>query len=472
MTPIRMPSLGVAMTEGLVQRWLKAPGDRVAQDEPLLEIETDKTTVEIVSPVAGIVGPLLAAEGELVPIGEPLTHIEEIAGPAAPPPVAPATLSPIAPSPVPATSAPIAPAATAVESVSLPVAHPGAVLPDPQPGDTGLLPIDIEGIELARLRDWLRMMLRIRELESRLDELSASGRVPGGAHLSIGQEAVAVGIVAGLEPADLVACGHRSHHHALAKGLPLDGVMAELFGRATGIRGGRGGTMHLGDMALGFLGGNGIVGAGVGVAMGAALAAQLRGSGQVAVGIMGDGAVNTGRTWESVNLAVVWRLPHIVVCENNRYAVETDTERLMTGGGSIARRAQGFGIPTVIVDGQDVAAMARATRAARERATAGGGPTFIEARTYRYEGHSTGQVITYRTADEVRAWRDTRDPIERLRAAMTEADLLDDAGFSVLAREACDEVDAAVAFAEASPLPDPADAVRGVTGLGYTEGLR
>ncbi len=272
-------------------------------------------------------------------------------------------------------------------------------------------------IDPGRARDWLRTMLLIRAFESRLDPLSMSGKIPGGLHLSIGQEAVAVGIAAGLEPGDLLACAHRSHHHAIAKGMSTRGIMAELYGKATGCSGGRGGSMHLADLSLGFLGGNGIVGAGLGVAMGASLAAQVRGIDQVAVGIFGDGGANTGRTWESVNLAAVWKLPLIIVCENNVYAVETQTA-LLTGGGSIARRAEGFGLPVRTVDGQDVAAMYRAAAEARQQAAEGGGPTFIEALTYRYEGHSTGQVINYRTIDEVREWRDTRDPIQRLRLAL------------------------------------------------------
>ncbi len=344
----------------------------------------------------------------------------------------------------------------------------------PPAGDgagTGMLPIDTSGIDAAELRRWLRQMVLIRDFESRLDALSMSGAIPGGVHLSIGQEAVAVGIAAGLEPQDLLTCAHRSHHHALAKGLEVNGMMAELFGRATGYRGGKGGSMHVADLSMGFLGGNGIVGAGLGIAMGASLGAHIRGTDQVTVGIFGDGGANTGRTWESVNIAAVWRLPLIVVCENNLYAVETATERL-TGGGSIARRAEGFGLPVITVDGQDVAAMYRATREARSRAAAGDGPTFIEARTYRYEGHSTGQVITYRTMDEARAWQDTRDPIERLRLALDARDALDQAAFESLVAEVRGEVDASIAFAEASPQPDPSDATRGVTALDLHMGAR
>lgn len=326
------------------------------------------------------------------------------------------------------------------------------------------LPIDVSGLDAARLTSWLAAMLLIREFESTLDALSMSGKIPGGLHLSIGQEAVAVGIAAALQPQDLLACSHRSHHHALAKGLTPSSLMAELYGKATGCRGGRGGSMHLADPSVGFLGGNGIVGAGVGIAMGAALGSQLRGLDQVAVGLFGDGGANTGRTWESINIASVWKLPLIAVCENNMYAVETTTERL-TGGGSISRRAEGFGLPVSTVDGQDVVAMYRATLAARERAARGEGPTFIEARTYRYEGHSTGQVINYRTIEEVNEWRGTKDPIQRLRQALHRAGSLEDAAFDSLVLKARETVSEAIAFAEASPLPDPIEATRDVTGL-------
>lgn len=326
------------------------------------------------------------------------------------------------------------------------------------------LPIDVSGLDGGALTSWLAEMLLIREFESSLDSLSMSGKIPGGLHLSIGQEAVAVGIAAALAPQDLLTCSHRSHHHALAKGLAPRSLMAELYGKATGCRGGRGGSMHLADASVGFLGGNGIVGAGVGIAMGAALGAQMRGLDQVAVGLFGDGGANTGRTWESVNIASVWKLPLIVVCENNMYAVETRSE-LLTGGGSVSRRAEGFGLPVSTVDGQDVAAVYRATLEARERAARGEGPTFIEARTYRYEGHSTGQVINYRTIEEVEEWRGTRDPIQRLRIALHGAGSLQDEVFDSMVLEARAIVQEAIAFADASPLPDPIEATRDVTGL-------
>jgi TPP-dependent pyruvate/acetoin dehydrogenase alpha subunit len=234
------------------------------------------------------------------------------------------------------------------------------------------------------LRGWLEEMLVIRQFESESVRLSLAGKIPGGIHSSAGQEAVAVGTIRALGPDDVVSGTHRSHHHAIAKGLPPRAIMAELFGKADGCAGGRGGSMHLIDASRHFLGSNGIVGAGLGLAMGSALAMHLRSQQAVAVGFFGDGGANTGRVWEFINLASLWKLPLIAVCENNLYAVETHISRAMAAD-SVAERARGFGLPSETVDGQDVLAVYDRARRARERALAGGGPTFIEALTYRYK---------------------------------------------------------------------------------------
>jgi pyruvate dehydrogenase E1 component alpha subunit len=264
---------------------------------------------------------------------------------------------------------------------------------------------------------------------------------------------VAVGSIRALGSADVVAGTHRSHHHALAKGLPPRTVMAELYGKADGCAGGRGGSMHLVDVSRNFLGSNGIVGAGLGVAMGSALAMHLQKRPAVAVGFVGDGGANTGRTWEFVNLAALWKLPFIAICENNLYAVETHISRSMAGD-SIAGRAAGFGLPAVAVDGQDILAVHAATGEARDRALGGEGPTFIEARTYRYEGHNVGDVQNYRETSEIASWRETRDPIDRLRQRLTEDGELDEAGYAALERQADEVVADAIDFAERSPWPD------------------
>jgi TPP-dependent pyruvate/acetoin dehydrogenase alpha subunit len=324
--------------------------------------------------------------------------------------------------------------------------------------------IDLGSVDPAEALRWLSRMLLIREFESMAGPLASSGAIPGGMHAAIGQEAVAVGVTSVLGPEDVAAAPHRSHHIALAKGMDPKAVMAELFGKATGCSGGRGGHMHLADFAVGFDGSNGIVGAGVGIALGAAFAQGYRQDGRCAAGFFGDGGANSGRTWEFVNLAAAWRLPLIVVCENNGYAVETRIDDAMAGE-SIAARASGFGLPSVQVDGQDVAAVHRAAKQAAGRARDGGGPTFIEALTYRHLGHDIGERGQYRTSEEVEWWQANRDPINRLRAALQRSGALDDDGYAGLAAEAAATVREAVSFAESSPLPDPATVADGVTGL-------
>lgn len=329
-------------------------------------------------------------------------------------------------------------------------------------GASQLADIKLDGLPAGELVEWLEAMLLIREFEEAADQLTLRGRVPGGIHVAVGQEAVAVGAARAIADDDITASGHRSHHHALAKRIPPDEVMAELYGKVTGIVGGRGGTMHLADFDRGYYGGNGIVGAGLGIAMGAALGAQQREAAQVAVGFVGDGGANTGRTWEFVNLASIWKLPLIVVCENNLYAVETHTDRV-TGGGSIVRRAEGFGLPAQQIDGQDIGAVYRAVGQARERALAGDGPTFIEALTYRYHGHNTGDVIRYRTKDEVEQWRSTKDPVLRFAAALEADGVLAKGQLDELVATAKETVEASVEFAETADYPDIATAVDGVS---------
>jgi TPP-dependent pyruvate/acetoin dehydrogenase alpha subunit len=323
--------------------------------------------------------------------------------------------------------------------------------------------MDLAGLPREELAEWHATMLLIRRFEERADRLASRGAIPGGMHSAAGQEATAVGVIRALRPDDDVAGTHRTHHHALAKGLGANEVMAELYGRATGCNGGRGGTMHLADRSRHYMGGNGIVGAGVGLAMGAALARQLKGDGGVAVGFVGDGGLNVGRIWEAANLASIWSLPLVIVCENNMYAVETRYD-LVLGGGSPVRRAEGFGLHAESVDGQDVAAVWRAVHGAAERARDGGGASFVECRTYRYEGHNTGQIITYRTDDEVAEWR-LRDPINRFSAALQDAGILSESDIAAADERAIAQVDEAVAFSESSPLPDPASAATNVTSL-------
>jgi TPP-dependent pyruvate/acetoin dehydrogenase alpha subunit len=302
------------------------------------------------------------------------------------------------------------------------------------------------------LKNLLREMMVIREFEETADRLTLRGKVPGGMHNSAGQEAVAVGVMSALQPDDVIATTHRSHHHTLAKGMTPREVMAELFTKATGVSAGRGGSMHLGDFHRGHFGGNGIVGAGVGIAMGAALGIQQRGDKKVAVGFVGDGGLNTGRTFEALNMAVIYKLPFILVVDNNQYAVETFVGRV-TGGNDPAKRGEGFGAPSFNIDGQDVLEVRKYTTEARERALAGEGPTFINALTYRYNGHNVGEKGQYRTQEEVSDWRSHRDPIDRFTAKLLHDGLLSEAELENMKSSVTELIADAVEFADASPNP-------------------
>jgi TPP-dependent pyruvate/acetoin dehydrogenase alpha subunit len=313
---------------------------------------------------------------------------------------------------------------------------------------------DLPDDELA---GWLDDMVLIRRFEEAGEELSLRGRIPGGIHPALGQEAVAVGVIRALEADDIVTSTHRSHHHALAKGLSPDAVMAELYGKSTGVAGGRGGSMHLADFERGLWGSNGIVGGGLGIAMGSALGAKQLGLPRVSVGFFGDGGANTGRVWEFVNLASVWKLPLVAVCENNLYAVETASASV-TGGDGVAERARGFGVPAERVDGQDVVAVHEAASRAVRRARDGEGAQFLELMTYRYKGHNAGEVITYRTQDEADEWRAQRDPIDRFVARLAARGLDADALRARAEERAQALVTASIDFAEASECSDPSTA--------------
>jgi pyruvate dehydrogenase E1 component alpha subunit len=308
--------------------------------------------------------------------------------------------------------------------------------------------------------EWLETMMLIREFEIVSVALADQGKIPGGMHSAAGQEALAVGAIRTLHARDIVTSSHRSHHHAISRGLSPDSIMAELYGKSGGSNQGRAGHMHLADFSKNLYGSNGVVGGGLGIALGAAFGAMQRETGQVALGFVGDGGMNTGRVWEFVNLASRWSLPLIIGCENNLYAVETHFSRTFAGD-SIVQRASGFGLPAESVDGQDALEVAAAVGRARERALAGDGPTFIEMRTYRYEGHNNGDLQQYRTPEEVQEWRD-RDPIARLSALLVERGLVSAEGVSELEQRAKQAVEAAVAFADESPYPDVSLAATGV----------
>ncbi len=305
-----------------------------------------------------------------------------------------------------------------------------------------------------QLLAWYERMLRIRLFEERTAALFKAGRLPGFLHTSEGQEAVAVGMTASLRSDDYITSTHRGHGHMIAKGGSLRGMMAELFGKVTGSCHGRGGSMHIMDMSLGILGANAIVGAGIPIAAGAGLSARLRGTDQVVVCFFGDGAANTGAFHEAINLAAVWDLPVVFCCENNHYAESTPVHATVKNP-VIAERGPGYGIPGVRVDGNDLLAVVEAAAGAVARARRGEGPTLIECVTYRWSGHYVGDAAPYRVESEVREWR-TRDPIGRFEAYLRSAGILDDGGRDAVHARTTAELDDAIAFAEASPDPDPA----------------
>lgn len=319
------------------------------------------------------------------------------------------------------------------------------------------------GMDSTQLVQMYRVMLRIRLFEERVLELFNRGKLYGAVHLYLGEEAVAVGACSALNRDDYITGTHRGHGHVIAKGGDLKRMMAELFGKATGYCGGKGGSLHICDTDLNMLGANGIVGGGIALATGAALSSKMRGSGQVAVSFFGDGASNQGTFHESLNMAGSDALPVIYICENNLYSVFTSGKEVRSVL-SVASRAAGYGFPGETVDGNDVLAVYDAVETAVARARAGEGPTLIEAQTYRHRGHFEGDVYfhEYRTPEEEAEWLE-RDPIPRFQqqltgklAAVTEEQL---AGVHTEVEE---EIRGAVRFAEESPLPDADDAMRDV----------
>lgn len=312
-----------------------------------------------------------------------------------------------------------------------------------------------------RLLTFWREMMRIRRFEEAALHQSTLNNVYGTLHAYIGEEAVAVGVCQALKPDDWVASTHRGHGHCLAKGARMDRMMAELFGRRDGYCRGKGGSQHIADFSVGMLGANGIVGAGFGLAAGAALRAQRRGDGRVAVAFFGDGAVSRGTFHEVTNMAALLKLPLVLVCENNQWAQWVHRDENLAGP-SIARLADGYGIPGIAVDGQDVRAVYRATTTAVERARAGEGPSLIECETQRYYGHNIGDMQVYRTKDEIAELRRQTDPIGRLERDLGAAGLLTDVDREVALAAIDAEVDEAIAFALASPMPEPSEVFQDV----------
>ena len=308
------------------------------------------------------------------------------------------------------------------------------------------------GLDPGRLHDMLRTMLAIRQFDQRALELYREGVMRGTTHPYIGMEGVAVGTCAALRPGDRITSTHRGHGHCLAKGGDPRLMMAELLGKATGYCKGKGGSMHIADVDAGILGANGIVGGGIGLATGAALAAQLAGRDEVTVCFFGDGALNQGVLHESANLAAIWNLPVVYVCENNQYAMSARADKF-TSVPDPTVRASAYGFPGFSCDGMDVLAVYRTAADAVARARAGTGPSLVVCVTYRFFGHHVGDPLNYRDPAEVDVWR-ARDPIERFRRELIEHGVMTGEQADALQADVVREIEAAIAFARSSPEPE------------------
>lgn len=316
----------------------------------------------------------------------------------------------------------------------------------------------------------LRQMLLVRRFEERAAECYQQGLIRGFLHLGIGQEAVAVGAVAALEPDDRIVAAYREHGQALARGVPAASVMAEMFGKATGCCRGRGGSMHLFDAATRFYGGNAIVAGGIPLAIGLALADRMTDTGAVTACFFGEGAMAEGEFHESANLAALWDLPVLFCCENNRYAMGTALER-SEARTDLAVRAAGYGMPAWAVDGMDVEAVVRATGQALTAMRAGSGPVFVEFRTYRFRAHSMYDPERYRDKAEVTEWR-THDPITVLFDRMVADGQIEPDAMAGIEHDADAEIERAVEFAEASPLEPAESLLEHVHAVGAAAGSR
>ena len=318
----------------------------------------------------------------------------------------------------------------------------------------------IQKTDKKLLRDMLYQMVLGRRFEEKCAEVYRMGKIGGFCHLYIGQEAIGVGSIMAIEPSDMVITAYRDHVQAIVKGIAPESVMAELYGKATGCVGGKGGSMHMFSKELEFYGGHGIVGGQIGVGTGMAYAAKYKNTGQIVLCFFGEAAVNQGIFHESLNMAQLWRLPCVYICENNQYGMGTSQERAMSTR-DIARKAEAFEMANEFVDGMDVMAVREATLRAVERARKESLPTLLEVRAYRFMGHSMSDPGNYRTRNEIAKYQE-RDPIVLFKESLKAAQVFGDKDFEKIDQEAIEAVDRAVRFADESPLPDDSELLKDV----------
>ena len=318
------------------------------------------------------------------------------------------------------------------------------------------LPFVYRQYSAEQLREVLYKMYLIRRFEEGAEECYTRGLIHGTMHLSIGQEASAMGICMPLAEDDQITSTHRGHGHCIAKGAEVKRMFAEFFGKTTGYCKGRGGSMHIADVGKGNLGANGIVGGGIPIAVGAALSSRMMKTGKVVVSFFGDGANNEGAFHEALNMAAIWKLPVIFVCENNGYGMSTSTAR-STAVKNIAERAAAYSMPGVIVNGNIFSEVAEASHQAVARARAGEGPTLIESKTYRHRGHSKSDRNRYRSKEEIEDWMSNRDPITLFETELRDFGFIDDNGIEAIRDAVAQEIADGIEFAKASPSPDVRD---------------
>ena len=434
---IPLPDLGQTTSEATVLQWLKQIGDKVSRGEPLLVVQTDKVDMEVESFVDGYLREVLVAEQAIATAMKPVAILTDT------PQESYERLT---------VASPIVPASVPTVSINnVPIVVQNAPERPTAKRDRGSdVPAELTNERRIAL---LRQMLRCRLFEDRVYFLFLQGRMPGTIHQAQGQEACAVGVCAALIEGDMITSTHRPHEHAVARGLSLNSLMAELFAKSTGCCGGKGGSMHFGDQAAGMLPAIAIVGGGIPLAAGYALSFQYQKAGQIVACFFGEGATNIGSFHEGVNIAAIWDLPVVFICENNRYGASTAIEKV-TRVPKISKRAAAYGIPGRTIDGNDVEAVYHATREAAERAVSGKGPTLLELETYRFCGHSRSDPGHYRSKEEVAEWK-LRDPLVRYEAFCIERGILVADEIAEMKTSVEAEMDAAVAFAEASPSPLP-----------------
>ena len=425
--PIVIPDLGATGGDVRIVSWTVKEGQTVKEGETLFTVETDKAITEIPAFRAGALVSISAAAGQSCAPGAVVAYLAD-------------------------------------EAETVGDSRPSTATPPARKAHIRLRaeasPSDALGPTMERLVHAFSTMTLIRRYEEHLYRLFLQGLVPGTLHQCQGQEAVAVGVCSALRADDLIFSTHRPVGHLIAKGASLDAITAEIWGKATGCVGGKGGQMHLADFSVGAMVSNAIVGANIPIAAGSALAFRMLGLDRVAVSFFGDGASNIGAFHEGLNLAAVKRAPAIFVCENNLYAASTHISQA-TNIRDIADRAAAYGMPGAVVDGMDVEAVQAAAAEAVARARRGDGPTLIECKTYRYRGHSRGDPGGYRHAEEHQAWL-TRDPIERTKTRLIERFGAERPRLAAIEQRAQERVEAAVAFAIASPEPEPSDALTNV----------